>query len=57
MQDLHEGGRHSEDEEGGTIRCLEWESSRRMESSTVVDGITIDLKARWRIVEICLEIS
>ncbi|MCI67847.1 hypothetical protein A2U01_0089106, partial [Trifolium medium] len=45
MQDLHEGGRHFQDEDGGTIRCLEWESSRRMESSTVVDGITIDLKA------------
>ncbi|MCI87478.1 hypothetical protein A2U01_0108761, partial [Trifolium medium] len=28
---------------------LEWESSRRMESSAVVDGITIDLKAMWRI--------
>ncbi|MCI81951.1 hypothetical protein A2U01_0103225, partial [Trifolium medium] len=47
MQDLHESGRHSEDEEGGKIWCLEWESLRRIESSTVVDGITIDLKARW----------
>ncbi|MCI67196.1 hypothetical protein A2U01_0088454, partial [Trifolium medium] len=36
---------------------LEWESSRRMESSTVVDVIIIYLKTRWRIVEICLEIS
>ncbi|KAK2419760.1 hypothetical protein QL285_030586 [Trifolium repens] len=27
------------------------------ESNTVVDWITIDLKARWRIVGICLEIS
>ncbi|MCI76651.1 hypothetical protein A2U01_0097921, partial [Trifolium medium] len=29
---------------------LEWESSRRIESSTMIDGITIDLKAMWRIV-------
>ncbi|MCI91406.1 hypothetical protein A2U01_0112700, partial [Trifolium medium] len=29
---------------------LEWESLKRMESNTVVDWITIDLKARWGIV-------
>ncbi|MCI46230.1 hypothetical protein A2U01_0067470, partial [Trifolium medium] len=30
---------------------LERESSRSMESSKVIDGITIDLNARWRIVK------
>ncbi|MCI77959.1 hypothetical protein A2U01_0099229, partial [Trifolium medium] len=34
---------------------LEWESSRRMESSTVVYGITVDLKAKWINVEYALK--
>ncbi|KAK2359797.1 hypothetical protein QL285_085136 [Trifolium repens] len=63
-QDLHESGRHSEDEgekvmlAGSkwrlTPRSWSWpvilDEDSRWREHTVVEWITIDLKARWRIV-------